>query len=138
VVFFTFVNNYTTHQGTNVAAVDRGRRIWPALRRWLPTLLFNVGLPTASYLLLSNAGVSTVPALALSGLWPVAELLVTLVRQRHADEFSGLVLIGIGVGIVTSVVFNDPRFALVKDSAMTGLFGVALIASLLFGRPLMF
>jgi hypothetical protein len=121
-----------------VATTSRSRRMLPALRKWLPTLLFNVALPTASYLLLSNAGVSTVPALALSGLWPVTELMVTLVRQRHADEFSGLVLIGIGIGIVTSLVFNNPRFSLVKDSAMTGLFGIALIASLLFRRPLMF
>jgi len=120
------------------ATVSRRRRILPAVRKWLPTLLFNVGLPTASYVLLSDAGVSTVPALALSGLWPVAELLATLLRQRHVDEFSALVLIGIAIGIVTSLAFNDPRFALVRSSVMTGLFGIALIASLLFGRPLMF
>ncbi len=114
----------------------RGQR--QNIRRWLPTLVFNIGLPIASYSVLSGHGMGTVPALALSGVWPLGELLVTMLRDRHADEFSIFALVGLGLGIVSSLLLGSPRLVLVKDSAITGLFGIALLVSLLLGRPLMF
>jgi len=100
--------------------------------------VFNIGLPIVSYSVLTGHGVGTVPALALSGVWPLGELLLTMFRDGHADEFSIFTLVGLGLGIVSSLLLDSPRLALVKDSAITGLFGIALLVSLLFGRPLMF
>jgi hypothetical protein len=42
------------------------------------------------------------------------------------------------LGVVAALGFNSPRLLLIKESAITGLFGVVLLASLLAPRPLMF
>jgi intracellular septation protein A len=101
-------------------------------------LAFNAGLPVASYVLLSDSGVAAAPALAISGVWPAVQLIVTLVRQRRLDELGVLVLLVLGVGVLGALAFNSPRLLLLKDSATTGLFGLTLLVSLLLERPLMF
>ena len=110
----------------------------PAWLHWVPSLLFNVALPIATYILLSGTGMAAVPALAISGAWPLLELALSFVRTRHADEFSIMVLIFLVLGIVTAVAFSSARLLLIKDSALTGLFGLVLLGSLLARRPLMF
>ena len=49
---------------------------------------------------LVRAGLPPVPALILSGAWPLAEMVVTVVRQRHVDEFGLFVLVGIVIGLL--------------------------------------
>ena len=108
------------------------------IANWAPTILFNVVLPIITYSLLTGYGMADAPALAASGLWPLLELGISVARTRHADEFSIMVLIFLVVGVAASLAFNDARLLLVKDSAVTGLFGLALLGSLLAPRPLMF
>ena len=108
------------------------------LANWLPTLLFNIALPLLTYALLTDYGVPDALALVASGLWPLLELGISFARTRHADEFSILVLVFLVVGVAASLAFNDARLLLVKDSAVTGLFGLVLLGSLLAPRPLMF
>ena len=108
------------------------------LANWLPTLLFNIALPLVTYALLTDYGLPDALALVASGLWPLLELGISFARTRHADEFSILVLVFLVVGVAASLAFNDARLLLVKDSAVTGLFGLVLLGSLLAPRPLMF
>ncbi|MBV8194002.1 MAG: hypothetical protein JOY80_00590 [Candidatus Dormibacteraeota bacterium] len=108
------------------------------VRRWLPTLVLNVALPAATYALLSGRGVQPVTALSVSAAWPLFELLYTVTKRRHADELSAIVLAFLVIGVVATLAFNNPRLLFVKDSAMTGLFGVVLLGSLAAPRPLMF
>lgn len=108
------------------------------IRNWAPTILFNVVLPIITYTLLTGYGVADALALALSGVWPLLELGISFARTRHADEFSIMVLAFLVVGVAASLAFDDARLLLVKDSAVTGLFGLALLGSLLAPRPLMF
>ena len=77
------------------------------------------------------------PALLLSGVWPLAEMVVTVVRQRHLDEFSLFVLIGIVVGVLTAVFSDSTRAVFLKDSITTGLIGVVFLVTLPF-KPLTF
>jgi hypothetical protein len=109
-----------------------------SIAHWGLSLLFNLALPIATYLVLAGGGMNTVAALAISGVWPLLELLLTVARTRHVDEFSVIVLIFLVLGMITAVAFNSARLLLVKDSALTGLFGLALLGSLLAPRPLMF
>lgn len=105
---------------------------------WVLTLTFNVVLPIVTYDVLSNNGMSDVPALLLSGVWPVVELAINLLRMRKVDEFSVFVIILLVIGVITSLAFNSPKVLLIKESALTGLFGIVLLGSLLASRPLMF
>jgi hypothetical protein len=105
---------------------------------WLMTIVFNVALPIVTYDVLTGHGVGQVPALLLGGVWPALELAINLIRSRKIDEFSVLVLIFLFVGVISALAFNSPRLVLIKEGASTGLFGLALLASLLAPRPLMF
>jgi len=111
----------------------------PASLNWLPTIVMNVVLPTVTYFVLNgSAHVKSVPALLISGVWPAVELGYTIWRQRRIDEFSVFVLIGLAVGVVTTVVSRDARAVFLKDWLVWGLFGLILLGSMLVGRPLMF
>ncbi|MEV0197036.1 VC0807 family protein [Nonomuraea sp. NPDC050691] len=105
---------------------------------WGPTIVFNVVLPWLTYTLLTDRGMSDVAALALSAVWPAVEVLGVLLVRRRVDDFGVLTLIVVGLGVAGSLVFQDERLVLVKESAVTGLFGLVLLGSLLTRRPLMF
>jgi hypothetical protein len=49
-----------------------------------------------------------------------------------------MVLIFLVLSVAAAAGFNSPRLLVVKESAVNGLFGVVLLASLLAPRPLMF
>jgi len=114
---------------------SRGRSV---LVNWGSTLLFNVALPLVTYFLLTGAGWSAVPALLVSGAWPSAETVAVLVIRRRIDELGLISLIFIALGVIAGLGFNSARLVLVKESAVTGLFGVLVLVSLLAPRPLMF
>jgi intracellular septation protein A len=110
-----------------------------ALANWIATLTVNVVLPFATYVLLTRAlGTSEVTALLASGIWPVLEIGYTMVKQRVVDEFSVFVLIGIVIGVVTTLFSADARAVFLKDSITTGLIGVVMLVTLVVGRPLTF
>jgi hypothetical protein len=108
------------------------------LKSMLPTIFFNLILTTVTYFVLIQYGVGPVAALAISGLWPAVELGIVYAKQRRLDELSLFVLILLVIGVASSVAFNSPKVALIKDSAPTALFGIVCLGSLLFPRPLMF
>jgi len=110
-----------------------------AILTWLPTIVMNGVLPTVTYFFLNgSADIKPVPALLISGIWPAVELGYTIWRQRHIDEFSVFVLIGLAIGVLTTVFSKDARAVFLKDWLVQGLFGVVLLGSMLIGRPLMF
>jgi hypothetical protein len=114
---------------------SRGRLL---LVNWVPTILLNVVLPLLTYNLLTDRGVSEVPALLASGAWPVIELVLSFALHRRFDEISIMTLIFIVLGVVAGLGFNSARLVLVKESIVTGLFGVVALGSLALPRPLMF
>lgn len=109
-----------------------------AVAGWASTVLLSIVAPILTYHVLTAHGMGQVWALLLSGVWPAAQMLGSALVRRHADEFAIFTLILLVIGVVTALVFEDPRVLFVKDSAVTGLFGIMLLGSLLFGRPLMF
>lgn len=113
-------------------------RLGNVLLGWVPTVVCNVVLPLLTYSVLTDYGMSEVGALSLSAVWPVVEIAVMFAIRRHVDEVGVLSLILIALGVVSSLLLNDPRVLLLKDSAVTGLFGLVILGSLLAPRPLMF
>lgn len=55
---------------------------------------------------------------------------------RHPHEFGVFALVFLGIGLLSMVAFNSPVLLLLKESAVTGLFGLVLLISLLLPRPM--
>lgn len=109
------------------------------LRGWSLTIGMNVVLPTATFFVLTKAaGMADVPALLISGLWPILETGLTMRQQRRVDEFSVFALIGIVAAIATTALSGNARAVFFKDSVTTGVVGLAFLATLVAGRPLTF
>jgi len=101
-------------------------------------MLLNAVVPAVLYYLLTSNGVSSFNALVAIAVFPLLGVIVGFVRTHHIDAIGALVLAFIVVGLVTSLISGDQRFLLLKESLITGLFGVVCLVSLLLPRPLMF
>ncbi|MFI6444281.1 VC0807 family protein [Kitasatospora sp. NPDC050543] len=116
-----------------------GRGGGSAALGWVLTIGLNVVAPVITYNQLAEHGFSEPTALLASALWPVVDLAVYLAWRRRIDEFAAISLLFLGLTLVVTLVGpQDARLLLVKDSLITGLFGVVCLASLAAPRPLMF
>lgn len=109
------------------------------LRSLSVIVIFDVAAPLATYYLLRSAGLSAVPALLISGVFPALGVTIGAASNRRLDAVGVLVLVGIAVGTVLGLVSHSARLILVEGSVPTAIFGVACLGSLLWAqRPLMF
>jgi hypothetical protein len=115
------------------SAAVRGR-----IRTIAMIAIFDVAGPLAVYSLLRSAGMSTVTALLLSGVFPALGLIITVVRSRRIEAIGALVLAGIVVGTVLGLAFHSARLLLIEGSVPTAVLGFACLGSLRARRPLMF
>ncbi|MGW3209725.1 VC0807 family protein [Streptomyces sp. NPDC001135] len=110
-----------------------------ALGGWILTIALNVAAPILTYNALRDHGWSEFAALLASGAWPVLDSAVHLAWRRRLDEFAVVTLVFLVITAVVSLVGPHSAGALlVKDSAVTGLFGLLCLATLPAPRPLMF
>ncbi|MEU6933155.1 VC0807 family protein [Streptomyces sp. NPDC046385] len=106
---------------------------------WTLTIGLNVVAPVLTFGALQDRGWSDFAALLVSGVWPVLDTVVHLVWHRKMDEFAVVTLFFLALTAVVSLVgTHSARALLVKDSAVTGLFGVLCLVTLLAPKPLMF
>jgi hypothetical protein len=107
-------------------------------RLLVPSLVINGVLPFVLYQLLRHDGVTTVLALVASSVFPLAYALWGWGRTRRLDFIAGASLVFIVLGAAASLISGSTRFALLKESFFTGVFGFGVFGSLLAERPLMF
>lgn len=100
--------------------------------------IFDIAGPLVLYSLLRDAGVSTVSALLLSGVFPVLGVGLNALRNRRLDIVGALVLAGIALGVVLGAVTHSARLMLLEGSVPTAVFGFACLGSLWAQRPLMY
>ncbi|MFE3323524.1 VC0807 family protein [Streptomyces sp. NPDC059176] len=106
---------------------------------WILTIGLNVVAPIITYNTLADHGWSEFGALLVSGVWPVVDSAIHIAWHRKLDEFAVVTLAFMLVTALVSLVgTHSARALLVKDSAVTGLFGALCLATLLARRPLMF
>ena len=98
------------------------------MRAAIGEMVASAALPYITYLVLKGQGVSEVDALATGAVFPVAFIVVNFVRKRRLDGFGLLILATIAVGVALALSSGDARFALVKESFLTGAFGLFLLA----------
>lgn len=126
----------------DVAAYDEGNRHVNGkamLGSFLLTAIFDVGVTIAVFQIAANNGVSTQVAYILSGIGPVIMMIITWVRARKMSGASLVILIWVFLSAgVAFVGGGDDRLLLVKDSAVTGGFGLACLVTMLLPKPLMF
>jgi hypothetical protein len=103
----------------------------------LRPLVFDLGMPLGSYYLLRKLGVDLVPSLALSSVVPAVRAIVGLVRDRTFNGLATLIVVVNAVSIAVSFWTGDPRIMLAKDGAVSSTIGIAILLSVLVGRPLM-
>jgi hypothetical protein len=101
-------------------------------------LVLDLGVPLGSYYLLHDGfGVDMVLSLALSSIPPAVRTLYGWLRDRSLNGLAGLMLAVNVVGIALSFVSGNPRIMIAKDSGISSVFAIALIASAFSGKPLM-
>jgi len=120
------------------ATATQAQQSGPNVKTWLPELAVDGALPYLTYLVLRSQGVGSVAALAAGAVFPAAFIVVRFLRQRRLDGFGVIVLAVIAVGVGLSLLSGDARFALVKESLLTGAIGLAMLGSLAAPRPLMY
>ncbi|MER5864303.1 VC0807 family protein [Kitasatospora sp. NPDC002040] len=106
---------------------------------WALTIGLNIVAPVITYNQLVEHGSSEVSALLISALWPVVDTAIYLAWHRRVDDFAMLSLVFLGLSLVVALVGpQSAQLLLVKESLVTGLFGVVCLATLAAPRPLMF
>ncbi|KOG52623.1 membrane protein [Streptomyces virginiae] len=107
---------------------------------WILTIGLNVVAPIITYnVLTGDHDWSEFSALLVSSAWPVLDSIISLAWRRKIDEFAVVTLVFLVITAVVSLVgAHSARALLIKDSGVTGLFGLLCLATLLAPRPLMF
>lgn len=107
-----------------------------AARALRPDVLLTVVAPLVGYQVLHAAGASDLVALTAAAVFPVAAVVMTVVRTRRISPLGTLSLLFIGIGIATALVFQDPTLVLVASALPTGVVGLAFFATLLGRHPM--
>jgi len=108
------------------------------LRSVVMIAVFDVAGPLAAYSLLRSAGLSTVTALVLSGVFPAAGVIIGIIQHRRADAVGVLVLAGIAVGAILGLVSHNAKLVLDEGSVPTAVFGLICLGSLATPKPLIY
>jgi len=99
----------------------------------------NATIPLACYYVSKRfVSPSELTALIAATAFPVLKSVYDITRRRELDPVAILVLLGIATSIAALFLGGDPRMLLVRESFITGAFGVTCLISLLFPRPIMF
>ncbi|MBV9873627.1 MAG: hypothetical protein JO025_02765 [Verrucomicrobia bacterium] len=99
--------------------------------------LVNLGGPFLVYQLAAGY-MSETAALMLSSAPPILWSIGQLIWSRKLDALSLLVIAGIALSLVATLLGGSPRLLLIRESFITGIFGLVFLGSLLFPKPLLF
>jgi hypothetical protein len=131
--------------GTEVEGVLQGGygdatdEMVPGFRMMLPGLIFGGILPIGAYFLIRPHVASDAIALMIITVFPVMEIGYQRIRHGEFEPIGIISLLGITIGIIGAVAFGGNVILLkIRESLITGLFGLICLGSLLLARPVMF
>jgi ribosomal protein S18 acetylase RimI-like enzyme len=101
------------------------------------TLIINGLAPWGIYEWLCHS-MSSVLALSIATLVPLADNLVHLLRHKKLDVFGALMLFTFVLTLVPVSLGGSEKILLIRESLITGSVGLVFLGSLLFKRPLMY
>jgi len=104
----------------------------------LRPLVIDVGVPLGAYYLLHGAfGLSIWLSLALSSVGPAFRTAAGIAAKRKLNVLAAGMLAVNLAGIVVSFLSGDPRAMIAKDSLVSSVIALAILASVAARRPLM-
>ncbi|MGW5364935.1 VC0807 family protein [Actinopolymorpha pittospori] len=107
------------------------------LRRLLPSVALNGGVPLLLYALLRPHVSSDVTALAIAGAVPVVLTVAELAWRRRLDVFGVIAVAGFGVVLLLQLLSGGNALLLkLQDSVVTGPLGLLCLGSVAVRRPL--
>lgn len=109
-----------------------------ALAKLAPMLLGNAVLPYLIYLVLGHLGMSTMTALTASAVPPLVLTVITALRKHRLDALGIISMTTIAIAIATAMLTGNARFMLAKDGLFPLALGLAMVISLVIGKPLIF
>lgn len=121
-----------------VPPTSKGNKLVGLLVHWGPTLVFNLAGPLLVYSYLVDHGFGKSAAIMISSLLPLVELAAVYAFTRRVDDFGIFTLFTMLLTLLSFLAFNSPKALLYKDSAITGILGLAFFGSLALRRPLAF
>ena len=77
-------------------------------------------------------------ALLVASAFPIVKSAWHIGRRREIDPVALLIVLGIASSALALLLGGNPRLLLVRESFVTGAFGIACLVSLSFPRPMMF
>jgi len=111
----------------------------PGWRTLLPQIAVSGILPVVAYALLRPHVPSDASGLMIVSVFPVAQIAWDRLHHGRRDPISIIILVAILLGVVLGLTLNGSTLLLkIRQSAFTGLFGLACLGSMVFRRPLMF
>jgi hypothetical protein len=116
-------------------SVDRALR--PDFRGLLRSIVISIVVPAIVVQILIRVRVPLIDALAIAAIFPLGAAIRAWTRGI-VDVIAIIGLLLIVVGVATSFVSADPRYAVIAGSLGSGIFGVACLLSLLAPRPAIF
>ena len=133
-------NNIETPAGATPAQTPPMNKPPPTnWRALILSLLINGFLPWLLYTLLRRyTHVSEMTALLATSVPSLVDALVGIIRKHRLDVLAGFTLFTIAISLGLVAAGGSPKLYLVRESLVTGAFGVLALVSLLFPRPLTF
>jgi hypothetical protein len=106
------------------------------LAAMIRSMVLDLGLPLVTYYGLHAAGADDVTALLAGTVGAAMRLAWAAVRTRTLSPFSMVMGAVFGVGLLFTLLTGDPRFLLIKHSAMAATVGLVFLISARGRRPL--
>ena len=101
-------------------------------------LLLDVGLPAVVYYGAHALGYSIETSLIAAGIGAVLRVAYVAVVHRRLDFIAAIVGGTFAILLAISLLTNDPRVLLAKESVVSGVAGVLFLGSCVVGRPLFY
>ncbi len=101
-------------------------------------LFLNGVAPWLGYLYLVHIGWSDFRALLAVTVIPGLVVMVGLLSRRRLDPVAGVALAVIGISLALAALSQDSRLLQLRESYLTGLFGLLFIFSSWWGKPVLF
>ena len=130
----TPLSEITSRQASTATKnVNSGKMLY----RMLPNLLINAGVPFLVNML-ARPHMSTTNALLLASSVPALFTLVGIIWKKRIDAVGLLVVVSLLLTAAFALLFKSPQLLLLQGAAVSGLFGIAMLVSLLFPKPILF